>query len=80
MDSARGVYVVSIVDHYSKLKDFLRPNDVILEFAGKAINDLDELEKAIGQADYTKPLKLDIYRNQREKAIVIPVNTIRSQK
>ncbi|WP_423126948.1 PDZ domain-containing protein [Gaoshiqia sp. Z1-71] len=78
MDSERGVYVVSIVDQYSKLKDFLRPNDVILEFAGKAINNLDDLEKAIGQADYTKPLKLVIFRNQRENTVVIPLNTIKS--
>jgi hypothetical protein len=72
MDSERGVYVVAIVDYYSKLKDFLQANDVILKFNGKTINNLVDLQDATKQADLTKPIDMVVFRNQKEMVIMVP--------
>ena len=76
MDSERGVYVVTIIDVYSQLKDFIRANDVILKFNGKAINNLNDLLEATKMADLTKPIEIEVFRNQMELMVVIPANSI----
>lgn len=77
MDSERGVYVVTLVEFDSKMRDFLQANDVILKLDGKAINNLDDLVKTIQQADLSKPLEMVIFKNQKEKVHTIPANTIK---
>lgn len=72
MDSERGVYVIAIVDYYSKLKDFLQANDVILKFDGKTINNLIDLQSATSLADETKSIEIIVFRNQKETVVAIP--------
>lgn len=77
MDSERGVYVVSVVDHYSPLKDFIQANDVILEFAGITINNMDDFWGALKQAALNSAQEMVIFRNQNKKTISIPAYTIK---
>ncbi|MDR1584255.1 MAG: PDZ domain-containing protein [Prevotellaceae bacterium] len=79
MDSERGVYVVSVGAYGNELRDYLKSNDVILGFAGKAVNSLDDLYNAIAGADLKKPQQMIIYRNQKENVITIPGGIIRSK-
>lgn len=78
MDSERGIYVVSVGAYGSELRDYLKPNDVILDFAGKAVNSLDDLCDAIAGAELSKPQPMVIFRNQKENSITIPPGVIRS--
>jgi hypothetical protein len=78
MDSERGVYVVSVGAYGNELRDYLRSNDVILGFAGKAVNSLDDLYGAIAGADLSKLQPMVIFRNQKENSVMIPSGVIRS--
>jgi len=77
MDSERGVYVVTIIKYDAPLRDFLQPNDVILKFAGHSVNNLDDLYKAIEQANLKAEQEMVVFRNQRENVIRIPANVMR---
>jgi S1-C subfamily serine protease len=72
MDSERGVYVVAVAAYGSHLRDYLKSNDVILGFAGKPVNTLDELYKAVAGADLKKPQEMIIFRTQKENPVTIP--------
>ena len=72
MDSERGVYIVTIIDHYSNLKDFLQANDVIIKFNGVIINNLADLQNATSHADLAKSLDIVVFRNQREVVVTVP--------
>jgi hypothetical protein len=76
MDSERGVYVVAVAAYGTHLRDYFQSNDVILGFSGKAVNNLDDLYKAIAGADLKKPQQLIIFRNQKENQVTIPANFI----
>jgi hypothetical protein len=76
MDSERGVYVIAVAAYGTKLRDFLHSNDVILNYAGAAVNNLDDLYKSIASSDLKKPQTMIIFRNQQEHSITIPANTI----
>ncbi|MDR0414978.1 MAG: right-handed parallel beta-helix repeat-containing protein [Prevotellaceae bacterium] len=78
MDSERGVYVVAVSAYGSEIRDYLKSNDVILWFADKPVNSLNDLYNAIAAADLQKPQKMIIYRNQKENTVIIPGGTIRS--
>ena len=78
MDSERGVYVVAVSAYGTELRDYLASNDVILGFAGKPVNSLDDLRNAIAETDLSKPQQMIIYRNQKENTVVIPGGIIRS--
>lgn len=77
MDSERGVYVISVVDHYSPLKDFIRANDVILEFAGTTISNIDDFKGALKQATSGKAQEMVLFRNQNKKTISIPGHALK---
>ncbi len=77
MDSERGVYVISVVDHYSPLKDFIRANDVILEFAGAVINNIDDFKVALKEATSDKSQEIVLFRNQHKKTISLPGHAIK---
>jgi S1-C subfamily serine protease len=77
MDSERGVYVVAVGAYGNELRDYLKSNDVILGFAGKPVNSLDDLYNAVAGADLKKPQQMIIYRNQKENTITIPGGIIR---
>jgi hypothetical protein len=76
MDSERGVYVVAVAAYNSHLRDYLTSNDVILGFAGKAVNSLDDLYKAIASTDLKKPQPMIVFRNQKENTVTIPAGII----
>ena len=78
MDSERGVYVVTLAEFDSKMRDFLQANDVILRFNRKDINNLDDLKNAVKQINFAKPVKMVILRNQKKNAITIPENTLKT--
>ncbi|MDR0724790.1 MAG: peptide-binding protein [Prevotellaceae bacterium] len=79
MDSERGVYVVAVSAYGNELRDYLKSNDVILGFAGKPVNSIDDLFNALADADLTKPQQMIVFRNQKENVIVIPGKTIRTK-
>lgn len=75
MDSERGVYIISLSDAGSPLKETLRPNDVILELNGHPTDNLDDLleaEKAAAGLEKT----LKVRRDQKDQRIVIPANIL----
>ncbi|MDR1594889.1 MAG: PDZ domain-containing protein [Prevotellaceae bacterium] len=76
MDSERGVYVVAVSAYGTELRDYLKSNDVILGFAGKPVNSLDDLRNAVAGADLKKPQQMIIYRNQKENHVTIPAGII----
>jgi alpha-L-rhamnosidase len=78
MDSERGVYVVAVAAYGTHLRDYLQSNDVILEFAGKPVNTLADLYKAIAGADLKKPQPMIIFRTQKENAVTVPAGIIGS--
>jgi hypothetical protein len=78
MDSERGVYVVSVGAYGNELRDYLKSNDVILGFAGKPVNSLDDLRRAIAGADLSKPQQMVIFRNQKENTVTVPGGVIRT--
>jgi hypothetical protein len=78
MDSERGVYIISVGAYNTDLRDYLKSNDVILGFAGKTVNSLDDLYRAIAETDLKKPQQMIIYRNQKENIITVPAGIIRS--
>jgi S1-C subfamily serine protease len=79
MDSERGVYVVAVGAYGSNLRDYLKSNDVILGFAGKPVNSLDDLRNAVAEADLNKAQQMIIFRNQKENTITLPAGTIRGK-
>jgi hypothetical protein len=78
MDSERGVYVVAVSAYGNELRDYLRSNDVILGFAGRQVNNLDDLRNAIAGTDLSKPQQMVIFRNQQENTVTVPGGVIRS--
>lgn len=76
MDSERGVYVVTSVAFDNPLRDILRANDVILKFAGRPVNNLEELYEAVRKADLGKTQEMVIFRNQRENKMSVPGRTL----
>jgi S1-C subfamily serine protease len=49
----------------------LRENDVILKFDGKNINNLNDLQKATNQADFSKHIEILVFRNQKELVVTV---------
>lgn len=72
MDSERGVYVVSVDALGCLLRDFIRPNDVILGLGRSKIDNLRDLEQAVSLVDETNGQELLLYRNQKEIRVQIP--------
>ena len=76
MESERGVYVISIDALGSALRDYIKPNDVILSFAGIAVNNLKDLYEAIQKTNLSKPQEIIIFRTQKENTLVVPGKVI----
>lgn len=71
MGSIRGVYVVGIVDRYSALNDYVKPNDVILGIDGSSVENLESLLKLSASDSSISFKMLDIFRNQTLQHITI---------
>jgi hypothetical protein len=78
MDSERGVYIVSTGAYDNELRDYLKSNDVILGFAGAAVNNLDDLYRAIAGADLSEPQEMIVFRAQKEHKMIIRGGVIRT--
>jgi hypothetical protein len=78
MDAERGVYVVAVGAYGNELRDYLKSNDVILGFAGKPVNTLNDLYSAVAGANLKNPQQMIVFRNQKENIITIPGGIIRS--
>ena len=68
MDSIRGVYVIAVVDRYSKLNDYLRPNDVILGIGDIEVNSVSDLPASLPEGN---GIRLKVFRNQAIQAIPV---------
>lgn len=79
MDAERGVYVLSVVDAYSPLKDFLQANDVILQLDGKTVDCLADLWKALEQTDAHGLKPVVIHRNQKRLTLHIPAQAMKQE-
>ena len=77
MDTERGVYVISVNALGGVLRDYIRPNDVILELGGKSVNNLDDLQKAVQAADLKQPQTMVIFRSQKENKLTLPGNLLK---
>jgi hypothetical protein len=76
MDAERGVYVISVPAYGTYLRDYLQPSDVILGFAGAAVNNLDDLHKAIAAANLSVPQEITVFRSHKKTTLSIPANII----
>lgn len=72
MDSERGVYVLSVGTLECKLRDYICPNDVILQIGETPVENLEEMQKALEEADKSKDVKFVIFRMQKENVVMIP--------
>ena len=72
MDSERGVYVISLDGLNSPLRDFLSPGDVILEYDGSPVRDLDGFKAVAGDHQPGKPVIFKIFRSQRLQMVTLP--------
>ncbi|MDB5191162.1 MAG: peptide-binding protein [Segetibacter sp.] len=67
MHAEKGVLVLEVLSS-SALKDFIKPNDVLLMFNGKEINDVNALLQA-KLALRSKSFPIKIFRNQKEEVV-----------
>ena len=66
LDKPRGALVASVADNSPSDKGGIKPGDIILEFDGNLINEMNELPKIVAATDVGKKVKVKIWRNQRE--------------
>ena len=66
LDKPRGALVASVADNSPSDDAGIKPGDIILEFDGNLINEMNELPKIVASTDVGKKVKVKIWRNQRE--------------
>ena len=66
LDKPRGALVASVADGSPSDDAGIKAGDIILEFDGKPINEMNELPKIVAATDVGKKVKVKIWRNQRE--------------
>lgn len=72
MDSERGVYVISVNALGGKLRDYIRPNDVIVQIGKTPVNNLKDMLDALQKINKSKDVEFIIFRTQKENKVVIP--------
>lgn len=77
MDSERGVYIVVLYAYDSPVKDFFKPNDVILGVNGEAVDNIDDLLRLSMALDKAKSTEVTVFRNQKECVVHIPSHSFR---
>lgn len=77
MDSERGIYVVSAGALDCHLRDYIRPNDVILSVGNTITNNVESLLEACRNISSDALVEIVIFRNQKENIIDIPSNLLR---
>ena len=58
--------VASVAENSPSAEAGIKAGDIILEFDGKLINEMNELPKIVAATDVGKKVKVKIWRNQRE--------------
>lgn len=72
MDSERGVYVISVDAIDSPLRDYLKPNDVILGLNGKPVNNMSDLRTASALKVKGGSVIMVVFRNQNKIQLSLP--------
>ena len=71
LDKPRGALVASVAKGSPSDDAGIKAGDIILEFDGKTINEMNELPKIVAATDVGKKVDVKIWRNQRELTKVI---------
>ncbi len=71
LDIPRGALVASVAEGSPSDDAGIKPGDIILEFDGKLINEMNELPKIVAATDVGKKVNVKIWRNQRELTKII---------
>ena len=66
LDKARGALVASVAENSPSDRAGIKAGDIILEFDGRPINEMNELPRIVAETDVGKKVKLKIWRNKRE--------------
>ena len=66
LDKPRGALVASVAEGSPSEDAGIKAGDIILEFDGKIIEEMNELPKIVAATDVGKTVKVKIWRNQRE--------------
>jgi len=66
LDKPRGALVASVADNSPSEKAGIKAGDIILEFDGNLINEMNELPKIVAETEVGKKVKLKVWRNKRE--------------
>ena len=66
LDKPRGALVASVAEDSPSDDAGIKPGDIILEFDGNLINEMNELPKIVAATDVGKKVKVKVWRNQRE--------------
>ena len=71
LDKPMGALVASVAEGSPSDDAGIKAGDIILEFDGKTINEMNELPKIVAATDVGKKVNVKVWRNQRELTKVI---------
>ncbi len=71
LDKPRGALVASVAEGSPSDDAGIKAGDIIIEFDGKVINEMNELPKIVAATDVGKKVNVKIWRNQRELSKII---------
>ena len=76
LDKPRGALVASVAEGSPSEDAWIKSGDIILEFDGKIINEMNELPKIVAATDVGKKVNVKVWRNQRELTKVITLGRL----
>ena len=71
LDKPMGALVASVAEGSPSDDAGIKAGDIILEFDGKTINEMNELPKIVAATDVGKKVNVKVWRNQRELTKII---------
>merc|ERR1711991_968646 len=71
LDEPRGALVASVADGSPSDKGGIKAGDIILEFDGKRINEMNELPKIVAETEVGSTVNVKVWRNKREVTKII---------
>ncbi len=66
LDEPRGALVASVAEGSPSDKGGIKSGDIILEFDGKKINEMNELPKIVAETEVGKTVNVKVWRNKRK--------------
>jgi len=66
LDRPKGALVASVAENSPSAKAGIKAGDIILEFDGKIINEMNELPRIVAETEVGKKVKVKVWRNKRE--------------